>query len=202
MIVLLTGKLDFRYSSTLGGNVPVDFGSITLACGSSGYSAACASSKLFAAKLSSSGEWLWATYSTYGRSSGSAAATADGGTLVAGEFSSYSYAQFGSTRVSRNGDADSVVAKVGADGAWEWVMMLGGPDDGSGASADMGPASGAVTTTAGAGAGAGGDDGAMSSMSASLADDYAVHPTMRSLADGEEQQQQVRACNDANTTAF
>ena len=84
------------------------------------------SSDIFVAKMDTAGNWQWAT-----RAGGSSwdevnGITIDdaGNTYVTGSF--YQTATFGSYSLTSSGDHDIFVAKMDADGNWQWATKAGG----------------------------------------------------------------------------
>jgi hypothetical protein len=88
---------------------------------------------LFVGKLNNDGEWLWAVKGggTGDESGTGIAIDPSGNAYVAGSFASPT-ALFGSTSLTNSDSgssspaADVVVAKLDADGSWQWVVPAGG----------------------------------------------------------------------------
>ncbi|AHJ96997.1 hypothetical protein Hsw_1402 [Hymenobacter swuensis DY53] len=109
--VYLTG--DFSGSSAV-------FGSSTLTNGGA--------TDPYVAKLSASGQWLWATSAAgpvTDHSSG-LALDAAGNVLIAGTFGG---AAFGSIALFTSGGVNAFVAKLSPSGQWLWAVQGGGPAD-------------------------------------------------------------------------
>lgn len=78
----------------------------------------------FVGKLSSGGQWQWATAATgtntaYGKG---IAVDPAGGVFVTGSFSGD--AQFGATKLTSNSSDDGFVARLNDAGQWQWVAVL------------------------------------------------------------------------------
>ncbi len=114
------------------------FGSITLAgstCGSAPTTYSCSS--VFIAKMNADGTWAWATEAV-GAADGwgqGISALPDGSSVATGYFNGT--ATFGSTTVTSGGRSDVFIAKMKADGTWDWATKAGGTgyDQGQGISA-------------------------------------------------------------------
>ena len=81
---------------------------------------------IFAAKLNSDGEWLWAigAGSNYWDTAATIDVDSSGNAYVVGEAGPNS--AFGSLTMTSNGYYDIYVAKISSDGAWLWVSNAGG----------------------------------------------------------------------------
>jgi len=87
---------------------------------------------VFVAKLSTNGEWYWV------RSAGGneydeghdVAVDSNGNAYIVGEFTSS--ATFGNTTLVSQGGLDVFVAKLNADGVWQWAVNAGGNTDSRG----------------------------------------------------------------------
>ncbi len=82
--------------------------------------------EVFVAKLSASGNWLWAV-STGGANNNCGYGLAmdpNGSIFATGEFSGI--ATFGNTTLTSQGEIDVFVAKISSDGAWQWATSAGG----------------------------------------------------------------------------
>lgn len=98
---------------------------------------------VFVAKVSSAGQWVWATKAgstTSGGAQGSdvgrgIASLSDGSAIVTGYFQGS--ATFGSFSISSSGDGDVFVASIDSNGTWQWAQAAGGTgdDEGYGAAA-------------------------------------------------------------------
>ena len=92
-------------------------------------------SDIFVTKLDPDGNFLWATQA--GKANAdmgqSVSVLADGSSIVTGSFRSK--ATFGDTiELTSEGDFDIFVAKISADGVYEWATQAGGPDSDHGLS--------------------------------------------------------------------
>ncbi len=78
----------------------------------------------FVGKLSSRGQWQWATAATGTNTAYGKGITADpaGGVFVTGSFSGD--AQFGATKLASNASDDGFVARLTDAGQWQWVTVL------------------------------------------------------------------------------
>lgn len=78
----------------------------------------------FVGKLSSSGQWQWATAATGTNTAYGKGITVDptGGVFVTGSFSGD--AQFGATQLTSNSSDDGFVARLDDEGQWQWVAVL------------------------------------------------------------------------------
>ena len=83
---------------------------------------------IFVAKMDATGNWLWATKaggSSFDRGNGITIDNA-GNIYVAGFF--YETATFGSYSLTSSGEKDIFVAKMDANGNWQWASKAGGID--------------------------------------------------------------------------
>ncbi len=87
---------------------------------------------VFAAKLNTDGDWLWAVSAGgTGQPEGfndeayGVAVDALGNAYITGYF--WRTATFGNTTLTSQGDGDVFVAKINTDGDWQWVAHAGGP---------------------------------------------------------------------------
>ncbi|MGI9187985.1 MAG: fibronectin type III domain-containing protein [Gaiellales bacterium] len=101
----------------------------------------------FVAKVSASGNWVWATSAgttspAYGRS---VAALTDGSSIVTGYFSGS--VAFGTTTLTSVGAYDVFVAQLSSSGTWSWAIRAGGgsPDLALGLTVSPGDGSVAIT---------------------------------------------------------
>jgi hypothetical protein len=80
----------------------------------------------FVAKIDADGTWEWATRAGGSSSARSLSVSAlgDGSAIVTGFF--HGTASFGTTSITSAGGSDAFIAKVGADGSWQWVTRAGG----------------------------------------------------------------------------
>jgi hypothetical protein len=85
---------------------------------------------MFVAKLGADGTWIWAvpvggaaTDDTFALGLGAAA---DGSAVVVGIFTGS--ATFGATELESSGANDVLVARIAADGTWQWALRAGGTD--------------------------------------------------------------------------
>ncbi|GAA3990529.1 SBBP repeat-containing protein [Hymenobacter antarcticus] len=78
----------------------------------------------FVGKLSSGGQWQWATAATGTNTAYGKGITVDpaGGVFVTGSF--WGNAQFGATRLTSNSSDDGFVARLNDAGQWQWVTVL------------------------------------------------------------------------------
>jgi hypothetical protein len=78
----------------------------------------------FVGKLTSGGQWLWATAATGTNTAYGKGVMADpaGGVFVTGSYSGD--AVFGATRLSSGGSDDGFVARLTDSGNWQWVSVL------------------------------------------------------------------------------
>ncbi|PKN73855.1 MAG: hypothetical protein CVU50_01325 [Candidatus Cloacimonetes bacterium HGW-Cloacimonetes-3] len=97
------------------------FGTYTLTSGGS--------DDIFAAKLDSTGNWLWAVRAggTSGARGIGIAVDGDGNALMSGAF--WGTASFGTQTLTSSGGSDIFAAKLGTSGNWLWAVKAGG--DGS-----------------------------------------------------------------------
>jgi len=94
-------------------------------------------SDIFIAKLDDEGNWLWAASAGgggYDRGNG-ITCDDDGNVYVIGNFEGTS--SFGSTNLVSSGGRDLFVAKLDADGDWQWAVKGGGAQSESGNSIDF-----------------------------------------------------------------
>jgi hypothetical protein len=87
---------------------------------------------VFVAKIDANGTWQWATRAggSSGAQSRSISALADGSAIVTGFF--HGTASFGTTPITSAGGSDAFIAKIDANGTWQWVTRAGGPNHDSG----------------------------------------------------------------------
>ena len=78
----------------------------------------------FVGKLSSGGQWQWATAATGTNTAYGKSITVDpaGGVFVTGSF--WGDAQFGATQLSSNSSDDGFVARLNDAGQWQWVTVV------------------------------------------------------------------------------
>ncbi len=81
---------------------------------------------VFVAKISSSGNWLWATKGGGEGTElpGELAVLSDGSAIITGGFQDS--VLFGSTTLTSEGNSDAFVAKISSTGAWLWAAKAGG----------------------------------------------------------------------------
>jgi len=85
------------------------------------------SDDVFVARVGADGSWVWAT-SAGGSSFDQAwdvSALSDGSAIVVGYI--FGTASFGGTSLTSAGGGDAFVARVSANGTWEWAVRGGGP---------------------------------------------------------------------------
>jgi type II secretory pathway pseudopilin PulG len=118
--VLIAGQ--FRESVT--------FGTTTLSAW--GCPTVCTGAEIFVAKLDAAGTWLWAQRAggVLSESARGIVAAPDGGAYVVGEFSANTGGAFfptssGSITLANAGSSDLFVAKISADGFWQWAHRAG-----------------------------------------------------------------------------
>jgi putative cell wall-binding protein len=84
----------------------------------------------FAAKISATGEWLWAARVAGGIVEGTAVSVlSDGSAIVTGNFAgtaTFTPTQSASVSLTSAGNADAFVAKISATGEWIWAAGAGG----------------------------------------------------------------------------
>ena len=87
---------------------------------------------VFVAKIDANGSWQWATRAGGSSSaqSRSVSALADGSAIITGFF--HGTASFGTTPITSAGGSDTFIAKIDANGTWQWVTRAGGPNHDSG----------------------------------------------------------------------
>lgn len=78
----------------------------------------------FVSKLSSGGQWQWATAATGTNTAYGKSITVDpaGGVFVTGSF--WGDAQFGATQLTSNSSDDGFVARLNDAGQWQWVAVV------------------------------------------------------------------------------
>ena len=78
----------------------------------------------FVGKLSSGGQWQWATAATGTNTAYGKSITVDpaGGVFVTGSF--WGDAQFGATQLTSNSSDDGFVARLNDTGQWQWVTVV------------------------------------------------------------------------------
>jgi hypothetical protein len=83
-------------------------------------------SDVFVAKLSKTGEWLWAKAGLGSGFNRSNAITNDnaGNSYIIGSFESS--VTFGNTNLTSSGSRDIFIAKINSSGAWQWAIKAGG----------------------------------------------------------------------------
>ena len=114
-----------------GGNVSFGMYQLVSNSDSNGDSTA----DIFAAKMDSTGNWMWAASggSAFENEQGSGiAADGAGGAYVTGTFNNSG--QFGLQSVGSNGGQDIFVGHIDGNGTWTWVKNAGGPNSDSGES--------------------------------------------------------------------
>jgi len=119
--------VDAAGNATLTGffsSASATFGSVTLSNPFAGFT------KVYAARLSASGTWLWAsTVDGVGDALGqSVGLDASGNAYVAGYFAC-PQATFGSTTLTNVGQYDIFVGKLSPTGTWLWAQQAGGADE-------------------------------------------------------------------------
>ena len=97
------------------------FGSHTL-------TATASDAEIFVAKMSPTGNWIWAVQAsgTFHESGTGIALDGAGNIFVTGHF--WETVTFGSHTLTSSGASDILVAKLDADGNWLWVVKAGGSD--------------------------------------------------------------------------
>ena len=100
----------------------------------------------FVAKISATGEWLWAR-GAGGTGSDIAfgvSVSTDGSAIVTGSFSDE--ATFGATTLTSAGSTDVFAAKISATGAWGWATRAGGSENEDGSSVSVLPDGSAIVS--------------------------------------------------------
>jgi hypothetical protein len=94
--------------------------------------------EIFAVKLNSIGNWIWACGAGGSSSENASALTLDssGNILVTGQF--YGTCAFGGHSISSGNSYDAFLAKLSPTGEWQWAIRAGGQlfDSGTGVAAD------------------------------------------------------------------